>query len=307
MTVSVSVIVTAYNRRDYLLSAVSSVKGADEVVVVKNFKDETIDPKLNELKVKSIYCDDPRAGTFVTEGISQSRGDVICFLDDDDMFTEDKLSVVRNAFEDTNVVFFYNSRYIIDEGGKVIGEEVLEDKEVKSDDIAYLFRNRLYFNSSSMCIRREIVESRLEDLRRVKRLVDNFFLLSAVSSKGAVRVTSKKLTYYRLHRSSSVQLTQDFNEFTRRRVEYFRDAIADNEIMTEVFEGKARRAAECSKEMAEIQRSIAEGKRCINFIWCEIFTLRTLLYANLACLVSLFSPNLPRKLMYSKYRGLNSQ
>ena len=61
--VKVSMIVTAYNRKDYLLSAVSSVAGQTlgkdlyEVVVVKNFEDKRIDDYIRGLGFKNVVYD----------------------------------------------------------------------------------------------------------------------------------------------------------------------------------------------------------------------------------------------------------
>ncbi|WP_236753359.1 glycosyltransferase family A protein [Acidianus sp. HS-5] len=298
----ISVIITAYNRKEYVMNAIKSIKNADEIIVVKNFKDDTIDNQLvNEHKTKEIFCTNNNAGYFMAEGISNSSGDVICFLDDDDMFTENKLTTVSQIFSSNDIIFSYNSRYIINEKGDKVNEEILADKTIDSKNVRYLFRNRVYFNSSSMCIRRKVLEKYLESLYKIKRLVDNFFLLSAVSTQGKIRITSQKLTYYRFHSSSSRHITRNLEEFVNNRVKYFDDAIHDNDIMMETFEGNAKYAAECSKKMAEIQKCILEGKRCKNFILCDIYSAKTLTYTNLSSLVSLFLPNLPRKIEFNRY------
>ncbi|MCY0874493.1 MAG: glycosyltransferase [Acidianus infernus] len=298
----ISVVITAYNRKEFLIDAVKSVKNANEIIVVKNFKDDKIDKLLvNEYKVKEIFCDKDNAGYFMAEGILHSSGDIICFLDDDDMFTENKLNVISKAFSDNDIIFSYNSRLIINEKGDKIGEEVLRDKIVDSKNIKYLFKNRIYFNSSSMCIRRRVLDKNLESLYKIRKLVDNFLLLSAVSEKGKIRIISDKLTYYRLHSSSSRHITRNFEDFITYRAKYFDDAIHDNTIMIEAFKGKAKYAAECSKKMAEIHKCLLEGKRCGKLILCGIYTLKTLVYINLASFISLFLPNLPRKIEFNKY------
>jgi len=64
----ISVIITAYNRKKYLLGAVRSAldqtlpKDLYEVIVVKNFRDETIDRQLEKWGVVDLYSDDVLQG-----------------------------------------------------------------------------------------------------------------------------------------------------------------------------------------------------------------------------------------------------
>jgi len=69
----ISVVVTAYDRKKYLLGAVQSAlnqtisKDLYEVIVVKNFRDETIDRQLEEWRVINLYSMmSHKVGKFVT-------------------------------------------------------------------------------------------------------------------------------------------------------------------------------------------------------------------------------------------------
>ena len=113
----VSVIITAYNRKDYLLSAVRSVadqtlsKDLYEVIVVKNFEDKQIDDYIRRLGFKNVVYDTPRYGEQVAVGIEESSGDVLAFLEDDDEFKREKLSEVYKAFSlYKDISYFHNSR-----------------------------------------------------------------------------------------------------------------------------------------------------------------------------------------------------
>ncbi|MGC8615393.1 MAG: glycosyltransferase family 2 protein, partial [Thermoprotei archaeon] len=86
----ISIIVTAYNRKKYLLSAVKSVldqtlpRDHYEVIVIKNFRDDFIDSKLKEWGVTNLYSESVGLGAKIYEALQVARGDVISFLDDDD-------------------------------------------------------------------------------------------------------------------------------------------------------------------------------------------------------------------------------
>ena len=92
--INISVIIVAYNRKMYVKQAVESVlnqtydKNKYEIIVVKNFHDEDIDKFLIANKVNNIFSLNDEYGKQLSIGISNSNGDIICFLDDDDLFDE---------------------------------------------------------------------------------------------------------------------------------------------------------------------------------------------------------------------------
>ncbi|MGC8615348.1 MAG: glycosyltransferase family 2 protein, partial [Thermoprotei archaeon] len=125
----ISVLVTAYNRKKYLLGAVKSAlnqtlpRDRYEVIVVKNFRDDFIDSKLEEWGVINLYSEQERSGAMAYDGVEVARGDVICFLDDDDEYEQIRLEVIARAFQEDDVDFFSNARQYVDESGHVLKRE----------------------------------------------------------------------------------------------------------------------------------------------------------------------------------------
>jgi len=133
----ISVIVPAYNRREHLLSAVNSVVSQDfprdlyEVIVVKNFSDDAIDSKLQELGVVNLRSDQPGLGAKVYEALQVARGEVISLLEDDDEFLPGKLQRVYSSFKAKSTLDFYrNGELLIDGAGNRLGiREYPESRE----------------------------------------------------------------------------------------------------------------------------------------------------------------------------------
>ncbi|EWG06361.1 MAG: cell wall biosynthesis glycosyltransferase [Candidatus Aramenus sulfurataquae] len=208
----ISVIITAYNRKKYLKEAISSAlnqtfpRDSYEVIVIKNFYDDDVDNFIRENNVKSIYTEEEKSGGMFKLGIEQSSGEIICFLDDDDKFHEDKLRKVHESFEKyKDLGFYHNNRIVIDEDGKVIvepkpwGEEYIDkyDKSVYES----LIRREAWNNNSSICVRRDCVD--LQELGQINIAIDIYFLSKALINKAPLLLDHTPLTYYRVHSSNT--------------------------------------------------------------------------------------------------------
>ncbi|MGC9079884.1 MAG: glycosyltransferase family 2 protein, partial [Nanopusillaceae archaeon] len=125
----ISVIVTAHNRKQFLSYALKSLekqtldKNKFEVVVVKNFEDPISDNIIKRNKWKNIITDIVPLGGKIALGLKESKGNIITFLEDDDMYREDRLEKIYKAFSSIpDLVYFHNEQIVIDEEGKAISK-----------------------------------------------------------------------------------------------------------------------------------------------------------------------------------------
>jgi len=223
----ISVIVTAYNRRRYLPFALRSLEAQTlprdrfEVIVVKNFNDKESDDIISRNGWKEVYNDDLYQGRMVLAGLEESRGEVITFLDDDDMYVSNRLEEVYKAFTAYDrLVYFQNSQTIIDENGNVLERpprsknlvggspivididklQTLAKKYVMSIvDITLKVRAGADVNGSSMAVRRPVLESHVQLLKRLPISIDNFVFVSSLKAGGLMYFTDERLTLYRVH------------------------------------------------------------------------------------------------------------
>ena len=87
----ISVIITAYNRKEFLLNAIKSVvnqtldKKYYEIIVIKNYRDDIIDDyiKNNHNHVISIVSREESLTGKLVEALDIANGYVISFLEDD--------------------------------------------------------------------------------------------------------------------------------------------------------------------------------------------------------------------------------
>jgi len=227
----ISVIVTAYNRRKYLPFALRSLEAQTlprdkfEVIVVKNFEDKKSDDIISRNGWKDVYEDSTYHGRKILAGLEESKGDVITFLEDDDMYVPERLEAIYRAFKSYDrLVYFHNSQKIIDENGNLLerpppsppisknlvgGSPIVVDiselqklaKRYKIDaaDLVLRLRARADFNSSSESIRRSALEANAHLLKEAPVGIDIFIFASSLRAGGLMYFTDEKLTLYRVH------------------------------------------------------------------------------------------------------------
>ena len=202
----ISVIITAYNRKEFLLNAIKSAvnqtldKKYYEIIVVKNFTENTIDGFIDEHHIKNIQMDGA-VGEFLYAGVSASSGEIISFLDDDDLFSNDKLEVVYNKFKANNNLGYYHNAHI-----------TVNEKYQKIDS---KLGKSITFNLSSISIEKSILN--LNFLKKISSNTDHFMYLSALESDKNIVAGKEKLTSYMFHNSVSHIDTANINEFIQNR------------------------------------------------------------------------------------------
>ncbi|QGR19755.1 glycosyltransferase family 2 protein [Stygiolobus azoricus] len=231
----ISVIISAYDRREFLKNAIRSVyrqlldKGLYEVIVVKNFEDKEIDDYIAKLGYKNIIYDTPKYGEQISAGIEESKGEILAFLEDDDEFKQEKLSKIYNVFTtQKEVSYFHDTReYIYND--KIIDintkdpkiseiikylEEITPHEDVLIDPFDKRVKNFLvkYYGIavtvSLMSVRRSCIEDKMALLKQIDVGVEDFIPAFAAEC-GKLFHAADRLTRYRIHnKNSSIALNE---------------------------------------------------------------------------------------------------
>jgi len=217
----ISVIVIAYNRRKYLLQAVRSAlqqtlpKDLYEVIVVKNFRDETIDRRLEEWGVANIYSDDTSQGGKIREALEVARGEVISVLEDDDEFLPEKLAGVYAAFK-SGADYYHNGFVFINERGEVLAKRGLSQVAKRDEEkVRYAMQGLIHGalgNSSAISVRKSTLEK--IELKNCELSLDAFMLTAGLLSARIMIDDPRHLTVFRVHSQhlgfdlSSFEVTQ---------------------------------------------------------------------------------------------------
>ena len=204
-----SVLVTAHQRREFLPEALRSIERQDlpsdqyEVVVVKDYADAAIDLQIEELGGRTVPVEGDNMGGIMALGIRACRGDVICFLDDDDRFAPHKLRVVRDEFlRFPDLGYLHNGLTLIDEGGNH-----LDGLSPEYRDRAERMSRDPDFCSSCISIRSDFFRPLVVRWSEVRRAPDTLLDYVARAAGFTRRSSTEPLTEYRIHPSSNSRRT----------------------------------------------------------------------------------------------------
>lgn len=192
----ISVLVTAYNREQFLGQALDSLIRQTychfEVILITNFHFDL--SNYSALNVRH-FIQEGTIGSFLYTGVVNSNYDIICFLDDDDLFNANKLEVIARYFDDSLTVFVHNNYDLIDENGVVRGSS----------------RSHVTSNLSAQSILRSAID--LDTLKNIYASPDLAMYLFALTYGGKVHDLSTKLSLYRRH-------SQNISSFSRDNIQF---------------------------------------------------------------------------------------
>jgi len=217
----ISVVITSYNRKEFLLEAFNSAlnqtldRDKYEIIVTKNFTDDKMDNYIKKNGGKLVFFEGWSIGKRIADASKYAKGEVVCFLDDDDLFMKEKLEYIYNAFlENKNLIYVNNARIYIDDKGKHLNKSPFKfekrEKDITIKDFnkkpVELLKIQQYANpwsnSSSIAIRNVILKRFRNALYSVNFAPDLFYYFISLIS-GDLLISNHALTKYRVHNSIS--------------------------------------------------------------------------------------------------------
>lgn len=249
----ISVIITAYNRKNLISEALNSALNQTlemdryEVIVVTNFKDEILTQLHDDMKIKHLYLKDGTVGTFILEGLKISTGDIITFLDDDDLYYSKRLETIYKMFSNYPNTNYYKSNITkVDALGKVF----LDKKKQKCYGGLYprkkLIRSgniqKLQLNLSSTTVRKKVFDPFIHILPEMSGASDIWVYYMGMAYGGLMYLDCTSLTYYRIHNYQITGINNRVNHFLEGYISTFEleKAIADKEIKNDLRKTRFR-------------------------------------------------------------------
>lgn len=239
----ITVILTAYNRKQFLGDALNSVlrqtipKELVQIIVIKNFIDEDLDKLIKENDGESIIVDECPVGMMLKEALEKSKGEVVSFLDDDDIFVPNKLEVILSYFKTIpDLIYFHNSQKKFSKQTEI--PDILNTLKINVTETPIIFSTgkyfskrltkllpvyewrKFFFNLSSISIRKEYYKQFLNSLENITGHTDDFFFFNALNNNLSLKMifSSEILTFYRLHNSTSQISNSDSSNLKKIRI-----------------------------------------------------------------------------------------
>ena len=225
----ISVIITAYNRKEFLLDAFNSAlnqtldRSKYEIIVTKNFTDDKIDNYIKKNGGKLVFFEKGTYGEQVADALKYAKGEVICFLEDDDLFTKEKLKTIYSLIND-KICYIHNGMFYIDENGNQIKNEKNRNLEtkilVRNTDKSKKF-DIPFVNNSAISVKKELLmrnKNVKEALSKITFGQDIFYYLVALDSNCDMLAIPDKLTKYRIHRRNTSFQISSYHKLCEKQV-----------------------------------------------------------------------------------------
>lgn len=131
MSYSISVIIPTYNSAHYLRQALTSViqqtRAADEIIVVDDGSTDDTQQVVDAFGVSYVYQPNAGAAAARNKGVELAQGNLIAFLDADDLWMPTKLAQQAHLLEtgaDVDMVFGHIEQFVSPDVEKAIAAQI---------------------------------------------------------------------------------------------------------------------------------------------------------------------------------------
>lgn len=241
--IKASVLIFFYDRTKFLKNAIDSVlesigdRKDIEIILSGCLKEEEIGfplPKINftfkKFELESDY------GIRVSEALKASKGELIFYLEDDDIFLPDKIERIITQFDLIDDLKVYKDTPVIVNSDEYLDPQLISitikkesrgisNLEYKIHEISYtdfieLGKREGFINPSTMVFRKSVLLDNL-DLILCSQPIDILLSGAFLNNEGTYRLSTQPLTAYRFH-SDNASALNNIHDFDKA-LERFRD------------------------------------------------------------------------------------
>ncbi|EQB65326.1 MAG: cell wall biosynthesis glycosyltransferase [Thermoplasmatales archaeon E-plasma] len=248
-----SVVIIAHDRKEFILEAIRSIedqtadKSKFEVIVIKKFVDEKIDRVIDSFGFTNIFTEENSLSMKIVEATQYCKSDFISFIEDDDLFTSNKIDDIFNIFlKYPNVSYIHNAYTTIDYDGNKRGfslglvpksDIVVNIEKSTYHKIVKILKYNPDFNLSSITIRKSIIDETIEALSSIEYSIDVFMFLSALNSKnGLMYIGNEPLTLYRYYRKKGIAIVPENGKSKGSMIEYIKAQYSTEQTLISKFQ-----------------------------------------------------------------------
>ncbi|HNU86701.1 MAG TPA: glycosyltransferase family A protein [Ferruginibacter sp.] len=210
----VSIIIPTWNRAEYIMESVQSVMDQTyqnwELIIVDDGSDDNTEEIILQIKDTRVqFCKAGKTGLGIklkNRGMERSGGELIAFLDSDDIWAPDKLEKQVKALNDhPDAGFSITGGYNFKRPGQPVNYFYKERKGLKYGDIFFsFFRSEAYAVPSALMFRRDCIPV-IHEYVMTDPDSDVAFILGLALNFKAV-ILYEPLLYRRLHEESTTSM-----------------------------------------------------------------------------------------------------
>jgi hypothetical protein len=244
-----SVIVTAWDRRQFLAQALESVENrlpaSTEVVVVANFSDPGLEAHVRANDGQWVISREIRQGAMLLDGALAARGSAIALLDDDDLCAPDRLQEVLRAFRgDPSLGFFHNGNVVFADGSVPLYPRESErqtpmrigPRDRSDERLKVAWGAGPAYNSSSVAVRRTLLLGGRARLLRITRGIAPFLFFRAWTQPHSLVIDPRPLTAVRAHAANTSPAPHfGFRERLERYARLSNELASDARVILELL------------------------------------------------------------------------
>ena len=285
----VSVIIPAYNAKNYIRETVESALGQTyrnyEIIVVDDGSTDGTGEILKDYQDRIIYLRKDNGGPASARnmGIKKSRGELIAFLDADDVWLPDKLEKQVKFLEENPQIHLLFTAVIGYEDGRVYP---VEENRLRGSIFHQLLKGN-FITTSTVMVRRECLEEELFDEDRNLISVEDYNLWLRLSRKYVFGYLDEPTIKYRfrggLTDNFEAMFKADFYNFRKLRETFPEWRL---EINPFYWIGLSSYHFKAGKEFFYFQKYFQARKEfLLSFLTCPI-QLKPLLWLTISLLPS---------------------
>ena len=218
----VSVIIGNYNYDCFIAQAIDSVLNQTyqnfELIVVDDGSTDNSREIIESYQDKliAIYQENGGQGAAFNAGFAASKGEIICFLDSDDYYYQEKLAKVVAAFnKNPDWVQISHGRTSVNADGTIIGRDPTFFNQGDVTHLLLKWGRYAWAVTSALAYKRSVLEKVLPFPQRPRG--GDTYLTATVPFYGKVGYIKEPLMFYRLHGSNMNAGSNDLQHLIEQR------------------------------------------------------------------------------------------
>ena len=218
----VSVIIANYNYGCFIAEAIESVltqtyRSFELIIVDDGSTDDSREIiESYQDKITAIFQQNGGQGAAFNAGFARSKGEIICFLDSDDYYYQNKLEKVVQVFrENPHWVQISHGRTSVDAVGKIIGRDPTFFNQGDVTHLLLQWGRYAWAVTSALAYRRSAIEKVLPFPKRPRG--GDTYLTATVPFYGKVGYIKEPLMFYRLHGNNMNAGTSNLQHLIEQR------------------------------------------------------------------------------------------